>query len=474
MEEREAFFQDLCENANDLIQSVTPDGKFLYVNRAWRNTLGYEPADIPGLTVFEVIDPASLDHCMRILKELLAGRPVAHIAALFRAKDGRRVAVEGSASCRFEDGKPISTRGIFRNVTDRNRIEEELERLFVLSQDLLCVAGVDGFFQHVNPSFVRLLGYTEEELLRTPFMEFVHPEDRQKTQDELQGLESGLPVIDFEVRSVGKDGRVHDISWRSTPLPERSVIYAVGRDITESKRVRALLERRTRQLARSNEELEQFAYAASHDLRAPLRGVQNLLDWLEEDLGPEPPPKARERIEQMRARIRRVESLTEDLLRYSRADRAQDAPARIEVGAMVRELVALLAPRAGIVVRTEDPLPVLEAPRPPLEQVFSNLLANAIRHHDRDRGEVVVRGTANADGYEFVVSDDGPGVPEAEREKIFQMFHKLPSGAVQDGSGLGLALVKRIVERAGGRAWVEPNSPRGAAFHFTWPRDFRQ
>ena len=472
MENLEAFYQDLCENAQDLIQSVAPDGKILYVNRAWRETLGYSAEEVPDLHITQIIAPESLDHCMAIMGELVHGREVANIEALFLSKDGRRVAIEGSARCRFENGTPVSTRGIFRDVTSRNRAEEELETLFYLSLDLLCVAGADGFFRQINPTFQRVLGYSEEELTHTPFLQFVHPEDRQKTQDELGNLESGLPTVDFENRVIAKDGRVIDIAWRSSPVTERGLFYAIGRDVTESNRMRALLQKRTLELARSNEELELFAYAASHDLRAPLRGIRNLLDWLEEDLSSKLEDKSRQRIEQMRSRLRRMESLTEDLLQYSRVDRTKHEASQVDVGRLTTDLLALLALPPGMRVEVAPGMPVLRTARTPLEQVLRNLLTNAVRHHDRAEGTIRLETVDRGQSVEFIVSDDGPGIPKAERERVFQMFHKLPGVASQEGSGLGLALVDRIIRRLGGKAWVTDNEPRGAAFHFTWPKEF--
>jgi len=470
MEKREAFFQDLCENAHDLIQSVAPDGRILYVNRAWREALGYAPEEVPGLHITQVIAPESLDHCMAIMGALMSGREVAEIEAKLLTKDGRRVAIEGSARCAFENGAPVSTRGIFRNVTLRNRAEEELEKLFNLSLDLLCVGGADGFFRQVNPTFARLLGYSEEELLGTPFLQFVHPEDRQKTQDELAQLERGTPTVDFENRVLAKDGHSVEIAWRSSPVTEQGLFYTIGRDVTESNRMRALLQKRTQELARSNEELELFAYAASHDLRAPLRGIRNLLDWLEEDLGSVLEDKSRQRIDQMRSRLSRMESLTEDLLQYSRVDRTKHESTQVDVGKLLSDLIALLALPPGMRTEIAGAMPVLRTARTPLEQILRNLLTNAARHHDRPEGVIRVEAVERGQSVEFIVSDDGPGIPETECERVFQMFHKLPGVASQEGSGLGLALVDRIVRRLGGRAWVTANEPRGAAFHFTWPK----
>ena len=118
MSQGEEIFRDLCENAHDLIQSVAPDGRFLYVNRAWLEILGYRRDEVAALTVFDVIHPDSKAHCEKLMAQLLAGEPAVRFSADFKAKDGRRIAVEGSASCRFEDGKPVATRGIFRDLTD--------------------------------------------------------------------------------------------------------------------------------------------------------------------------------------------------------------------------------------------------------------------------------------------------------------------------------------------------------------------
>ena len=117
-------------------------------------------------------------------------------------------------------------------------------------------------------------------------------------------------------------------------------------------------------------------------------------------------------------------------------------------------------------------LPTLRTARIPLEQVFRNLMTNAIRHHDLQTGIVRVEAQDRGQDIEFIITDDGPGIPGMERERVFQMFHKLPGVASQEGSGLGLALVERIVRRVGGRAWVSGNEPRGAAFHFIWPKQF--
>ncbi len=464
------LFRDICDNAEDLIQSVAPDGRFLYANAAWHRILGYTDEDLKKTRLFDVIHPSSRDHCAALLREVLTGPAPVHIEAVFKTKDGRKVDVEGSTSCRFEGGKPVATRTILRDVTARNQARDQLERLFKLSLDLLCVAGVDGYFKKINPAFTRVLGYSQRELLSRRFVEFIHPEDRAATDKEIERLANGQEVVDFVNRYLAADGTYRWLAWRSAPMQELGLIYAVARDVTESRRIERLIKRQAEELSRSNADLEQFAYVASHDLRAPMRAMANLADWIEEDMPGQLPEKVRGHLEKLRRRLEHLERMTESILEHSRAGSSNEAATRIDTALLVKDLGDELAPPPGFRVVPAFGLPGLETARAPIEQVFRNLIGNAIKHRDRDNGRVEVSARDLGDQYEFRVEDDGPGIPPAERETIFQMFHRLGPAETIEGSGIGLALVKRIVERHGGLVRVEPREGRGAAFIFTWPK----
>jgi len=465
----EGLFHDLCDNAFDLIQSVAPDGRFLYVNAAWLRTLGYTQEEVGRLRLFDVIHPDSHPHCRLLIEKLREGQDAVDIAADFLSKTGERIAVEGSASCRFEDGQVVATCAIFRNVSRRKRVEEELSRHFELSLDLLCIAGLDGYFKQVNPAFMNTLGYTREELLSRSFLDFVHADDRRKTIREIEKLARGLPVVDFQNRYRTVDGRYLWLAWRAAPLTGRGMVYAVARDITQTIEDRETMARQAAELARSNAELEQFAYVASHDLRAPLRNIDNLAEWIEEDLGPTASGKIAGYLEQLRGRVRRMEALTEDLLAYSRVGREEGEPVPVDTGALVGDLAELLAPPPGFRIVAAAGMPTIRTPRAPIEQVFRNLISNAIKHHDRTDGLVEVRAARRGAFWEFTVADDGPGVPAEFRRKAFMMFQKLKSRDEVEGNGMGLALIKRIIESRGGRIRLEPGAERGATFVFTWP-----
>ncbi|APR85464.1 two-component sensor histidine kinase [Minicystis rosea] len=234
---------------------------------------------------------------------------------------------------------------------------------------------------------------------------------------------------------------------------------------------RALVERSRMiaALSAANDDLEQLAYAASHDLKAPLRGIANLAEWLEDDLGDAITPAAREHLRLLRGRVQRLDALVAGILAYARAGRAPDDSARIDVGALLRDVVTTLSPPPGVVtVEDIESMPHIHASRAALEEVWMCLVGNALKHAG-GRG-VVIRVAARdaGDVWEFSVSDNGPGIEPAFHERIFRMFQTLSSRDRVEGTGLGLAIVKKIVESRGGRVWVESDLGRGATFTFTW------
>lgn len=461
------LFRDICERALDLIQSVSADGRFLYVNPAWRDALGYTSAKAEELDFLDILEPESRDHCRSLFERVLAGEDAVRVETRFVTRAGRSFPVEGNVSrLRVGDGE-LATCGIFRDVTEKEQARAEVDRLFALSLDMLCIAGSDGYFRRVNPAFQRILGYTSEELLSTSFVDFVHPEDRERTRNAMEQLSAGEPVVDFRNRYRARDGSWRWLAWRSSPPDEEGRIYAVARDITEERRAQEVITRQAAELERSNADLEEFAYVASHDLQAPLRAIGNLADFVAEDLEGDVPAAVRQHLEAMRTRVAQMQQLIDDLLAYSRAGRVAAATRSVDTGALARSVVALLGPPATMTVTIDPEMPELVTERSPLEQVFRNLIGNAIKHNDRSDGTVQISARRAGTEWEFSIADDGPGIPEEARSRIFQMFQQLESS--EGGTGIGLALVAKTVERAGGRVWVESAPGRGSVFRFTWP-----
>ncbi len=236
-------------------------------------------------------------------------------------------------------------------------------------------------------------------------------------------------------------------------------------------------ERLIRQLERSNTDLDQFAYVASHDLKAPLRGIANLSSWIEEDLAPVMTDDTREQMHLMRGRVQRMEALIDGILQYSRAGRVRTAPEPVDTGALVGDVIELLAPPPGTQIAIAEGMPQVVAERVPLQQVFMNLIGNAVKYARRGDGSIEVHvgwGEEPTDPdaprlYRFSVADNGPGIAAQYHERVFGIFQTLQSRDQVEGTGIGLSVVKKIVEGQGGRVWVESAAGEGATFHFTWP-----
>jgi signal transduction histidine kinase len=231
---------------------------------------------------------------------------------------------------------------------------------------------------------------------------------------------------------------------------------------------------RTVELERSNRELDQFAYIASHDLKAPLRAITFLAQWVQEDAGSALPDAARDHLLKLIERAARMDALLNDLLTYSRAGRQRHAPATIDVEELVRNVVELVAPPSGfaVVAVAEPPGPAsIRAERVPLELVLRNLVSNAVKHHDRPgEGHTWISYHDAGDHYLFAVRDDGPGIDPAFHQRIFELFERLHPRDQVEGSGLGLAVVKKTVESRGGRVEIQSAPGAGSTFLFTWPK----
>ncbi len=222
-------------------------------------------------------------------------------------------------------------------------------------------------------------------------------------------------------------------------------------------------------LTRSNQDLDRFAYVASHDLRAPLRGIANLATWIEEDLGEPGPGQSREHLRLLRSRVDRMESLIDGILTYARAGRVELAQVQVDIRALLRETIDLIAPPAHVTVVLGPTMPVLVTDRSPLQQCFSNLIGNAIKHGRREGAVIEVGCEPNEDGWTFWVTDNGPGIAPEYQARVFELFQTLAPRDEVEGSGIGLAVVKRLVEARGGEVTVTSVVGAGARFAFTWP-----
>ena len=346
--------------------------------------------------------------------------------------------------------------------------EEKVRRFFDLSHDMLCTANADGFFVDLNPAWRRTLGFSDEELRARPFVDMVHPDDRERTVAEASALAEGNVTVDFENRYFDKGGSIHWLRWSSV-LAEDGLIYARATDVTERRAMEAELRETAQELARSNEELRQFAHIASHDLNEPLRTISGFAQLLERRYDDVVDERGRDYIRRMTGGVERMQTLIADLLHYSRAGRPDTAPTpidtRVVVSDVLQDLQESIADSGAAVSLGE--LPTVMGDRTQLQQLFQNLISNGLKFKNGNAPQIEVSAQPDSSGWRFFVADNGIGIEPQQRERIFGAFERLHSRDDYAGTGIGLAICKKIVARHGGEIHVEENPGGGSRFVFT-------
>ncbi len=361
--------------------------------------------------------------------------------------------------------------------TVRLRAEQELATLFEQSPDLLCIAGTDGYFRRVNPAWQRTLGYTPAELLGRPYVEFVHPDDRERTGSEAGRIATGSGAEQFENRYRCKDGSYRWLSWKSAPLPEEGLIYALARDVTEERRAAEELRRAREAADAANRAKGDFLANVSHEIRTPMNAVIGMAELL---LDTPLLEVQREYLQTLKDAAESLLDLINDILDFAKMEagklelRPEEFDLRDALGDTLRTL-GLRAHQKGLELACRIapgvPQRLVGDPRR-LRQVVVNLVGNAVKF--TQQGEVLlevapVRQDARSVLLGFVVSDTGIGIPRQEQARIFEAFEQVDGSTTRryGGTGLGLSISAQLVERMGGEISVDSQPGRGSRFRFT-------
>jgi light-regulated signal transduction histidine kinase (bacteriophytochrome) len=227
------------------------------------------------------------------------------------------------------------------------------------------------------------------------------------------------------------------------------------------------------ELESANEELRSFAYVVSHDLKAPLRAIGALADWLSTDYVDKFDEEGKEHMRLLVSRVHRMGNLIDGILQYSRVGRVREALVAVDLSQVVREVIDLLSPPANVTISVENPLPTIIAEPTRIQQIFQNLLSNAIKYADKPQSKISIACSDEGEHWKLSIADNGPGIESRHFEKIFQLFQTLAPRDRIESTGVGLALVKKIVEMYGGHIWIESTIGEGSTFFFTLPQTAR-
>ncbi|MEM9805220.1 MAG: PAS domain S-box protein [Cyanobacteria bacterium P01_D01_bin.56] len=385
---------------------------------------------------------------------------------------------------------------LFEDVTERRQeqqqhLEQKEQLRVIVEQAGVGIARLDiaGQWIQANDKLCEIFAYPREELFQKDFREITHPDDDAQDAEVYQALVSGqLETVNLEKRYVRKDGQpvwcsvnasiirdhnqqpLYFIAFIANIQQRKADELALKQQKDELAMGNLILAQTTANLEQRNRDLDEFAYVASHDLKAPLRAIANLATWLEEDLEGQLPEENKEQLALLQGRVHRMENLIDGLLAYSRAGRGNHKAEDIDLDKLLQTTLDLLAPPSGFTIDIASNLPRLWAPRPAVTQIFHNLIGNAIKHHHRSDGRIAISYQLLDDGFhEFTVTDDGPGIDPSFHRKIFQIFQVLEARDKVENTGIGLAIVKRTIEAEGGTITLKSSPGQGAAFRFTWP-----
>jgi PAS domain S-box-containing protein len=483
--ESEQRFRTLANSMPHLASMARADGFILWYNQRWYDYTGTTPEQMEGWGWQKVHDPAVLPSVLNRWRDAIALAQPFEMEFPLRGSDGTfRNFLTRVEPLKDSEGRLVQWFGTTTDVDQLKRVEQSLRETQARLESTLEAGSIGTWTWDIASDcliadeftarmFSVAVGAAAQGLPAAAYLQAVHDEDRTNVADALQRAIELCSAYDIEYRVRQGDGAFRWLQARgrveSDGAGNATYFHGAVIDITDRKLLELSLRDNNQQLKRSNHDLEDFAYIASHDLKTPLGGIKSAALWLEEDLR-DLSDESRKLLGLMRSRINRMEKLLDDLLTYSRVGRADSAASESQFTDIFSSIIEVLNPPAHIQVRLEGELPVTVTASAQLEQVLRNLINNAIKHHDKQNGEVVLSGKRVGDFVEFVVRDDGPGIAPQFHDKIFQLFQTLKRRDEVEGSGMGLALVKKLVEQQNSCITVHSEgNGAGAEFRFQWP-----
>ncbi len=456
------------------------EGRIISANQRFCESAGCQLSEILGKTDLDLFPPENARKYRNDdLRVIETGEVLEVVEENYGSDNQKRYVHVLKAPARDANGQVIGIQGMFWDVTERVRAQEEFDRLFSVSLDMMCVAGVDGYFKRVNPAFQKSLGYAPAALLGHLIIDFVHPDDRQTAERAFKKLRDGVDMVGFESRYRCKDGSYRWLAW-TCPAPgyREALLYAVARDTTVRKQAELELNKAKAAAESANQAKSDFMANMSHEIRTPLNAIIGMTELVLSDR-----MSAQQQREYLSMVLESGEALLDvinDVLDFSKVEAGklelEPEPFRLRdcLGDAMRSL-ATRARHADLEIAS-DIQPVvpdlLVGDSGRLRQVVVNLIGNALKF--TERGEVVlgVEVLAQTDSHvelEFSVRDTGIGIPEAKLTSIFEAFEQVDTTLTRrfGGTGLGLAICRKLTELMGGRIWVESTQGQGSVFHFT-------
>jgi PAS domain S-box-containing protein len=487
-EEASARLAAIVNSSNDAIIGKNLNSIVTSWNSGAEKLFGFSAQEMIGQSITRLIPPDRQQEEMQIIDRVKKGETVDHFDTVRMAKDGHLIDIAVTVSpIKDKTGKIVGASKVARDITERKRAEEvqrateaRYRTLFDYAPNGIVIADTEGYWLDANASMCRMLGYAYDELIGLHASKIVAPEDIHNIEPSLSRVKAKLDHH-REGQFRRKDGSIFPTEIHATLMPDGNMVGMIS-DISERKRaeqeihdLNVRLEQRvaerTVELEAANKELEAFSYSVSHDLRAPLRAVDGFSQAVLEDYGPQLPEEGRRDLQTIREGAQRMGILIDDLLTFSRLSRSPLKKQEVNTRQLVDNVLeGLNSQREGrqVDIRIGE-LPACLGDPALLKQVWVNLLSNALKYTRRREAAVIEIGCKREqEGNVYFVRDNGAGFNMRYVNKLFGVFQRLHRADEFEGTGVGLAIVQRIVHRHGGRIWAEAALDQGATFYFTF------
>lgn len=464
-------------NQNGII-FTTPDAKIFWCNDAYLKHTGFSREEIIGRTPVEVGHNPAIEReaLSKMIDLFYKGEPF-DVEITHGRKDGSFFWTRTQGQPIYDDnGNILQYFAMIEDMTEIKQQEEQVKLLSLISEkniNSIVICDKNGAVEWANESYLRLTGYSLNELRGQkpgPILQGPDTDAETKTYLATQ-IKEGKP-FSCEILNYNKRGEKYWTTLQGQALfddwGDIKGYFAIGEDITQRKKFEQQKEELLESLAKSNRELEDYAQIVSHDLKSPLRSINSLIAWIKEDNEGNMSEQTSMYFGMIENKLEKMESLIQGVLTYSRIDRTDVNKERIDLDEIVANIIHIIDIPAHITVTVDTKLPTVLADRFRMQQLFQNLIGNAVTYIDKPEGRVNIGYAETPVDYTFYVKDNGPGIASENHEKVFKIFQSLVKN--ERSTGLGLSIVKKVVDHYKGKIWIESTPGQGTTFFARFPK----
>ncbi|MUV03968.1 PAS domain S-box protein [Flavobacterium rakeshii] len=450
-----------------------PNAQIFWCNDAYLRLTGFSREEIMGRTPIEVGLTESTDReALQKMMDLFYTGESFDVEITHGRKDGSYFWTRTKGQPIYDDnGNVLQYFAMIEDMTEVKEKEEQLVLLSLIAEkniNSVVICDKEGQIEWVNSSFEQMSGYTKEELIgQKPGILLQGPDSHPETVTYLSNqIKKGEP-FNCEIVNYSKSNKKYWVKIQGQALynnwGEIVRFFAIEEDITDKKLLESQKEVLLKSLAKSNKELEDYAQIVSHDLKSPLRSINSLVAWIKEDNEGALTEQTTQYLNMIEDKLEKMDHLIQGVLTYSKIDKTDIAKENVNIHEVVSNIISIIHIPQHTKVEIKNTLPVLKADRFRIQQLFQNLISNAVNYIDKEEGLVSIDVEEAKDCFIFSVRDNGPGIAEENQEKIFKIFQSFSKS--EKSTGLGLSIVKKIVDNYGGKIWIESELGSGTVFY---------